>query len=329
MDQGPPRRWLSEAQRMDARIAELRPQADRRVVGQHVISRVLLRRFAAPIGSAGYQVLPFDLRHPARLHKVRGVGACGRMNNFAPFASASLEEVRGRLETQVPEAAKAVDRGDVFQSEQYVRVLKDLIALHWVRSLHFRAVHQQIFNEVYTEHRTALLTHKSGLLRAAVLQRYRLHLPGPAGLAAAADELLRPQVENFASGADFRVRIEEAFGKAKEIIGSTGLEILVPEEGEFLLGDIPALTVCQDGGIRTYGMALGDSTGVVLPFGPRHLLVGRTPRNGFVAATAATVKDLNHLQIEAARRHVYLRPHSALDGFVRNYLDCGGRSSGD
>ncbi|MEU5274791.1 hypothetical protein AB0G87_00055 [Streptomyces asoensis] len=67
-----------------------------------------------------------------------------------------------------------------------MQTLKDLIALHLVRSLHFRNVHEHTFAKVYTEHRTALLTDQSDLLRLAVLQRSGLHLPGPQGLAAAA-----------------------------------------------------------------------------------------------------------------------------------------------
>ncbi|MEU4655005.1 DUF4238 domain-containing protein [Streptomyces sp. NPDC023723] len=327
MNEGSSNPWLVAAQQIDARIKELRPEADRHVVGQHVISKVLLKRFATPFGSHGFKLVPFDLDHPDRLHKVASPRECGKVKYFARFASASLEQVWGKLETRIPEAARAVERGDVFQHEQHVQTLKDLIALHLVRSLHFRNVHERTFAKVYTEHRTALLTDQSDLLRLAVLQRSGLHLPGPQGLAAAADQILSPHLTNFENGADFRVRIEVTFDKAKEMISSAGLEILVPAAGEFLLGDTPALAIQQSETRTTFPVAIGDSTAIVLPFGPKHLLVGRTPRNGMSTATEETVGFLNRLQIEAAQQRVYFRPRSGQEAIVRGYLKQGGRSA--
>ncbi|MFI0990626.1 DUF4238 domain-containing protein [Streptomyces exfoliatus] len=326
MNEGSPDRWLA-AQRIDARIEELRPEAERHVVGQHVISQVLLKRFATPFGSNGLKLVPFNLRHPNRLHKMASPRECGKVKHFARFASASLEQVWGKLETRISDAALAVDRGDVFQNEQHVQTLKDLIALHLVRSLNYRDVHERIFTTVYAEHRTALLTDKSDLLRLAVLQRSGLHLAGLQGLAAAADQILRPHLVNFQNGADFRVRIEDTFVKAKEMISDAGLEILVPATGEFLLGDTPALAIQQSGDRTVFNVAIGDSTAIVLPFGPRHLLVGRTPRNGMGIATVETVGFLNRLQVEAAQQRVYIRPNSGQEAFVRSYLNQGGRSA--
>ncbi|AKL71091.1 DUF4238 domain-containing protein [Streptomyces sp. Mg1] len=327
MNEGSSAQWLAVAQQIDARIEELRPEADRHVVGQHVISQVLLKRFATPFGSNGLKLLPFNLDHPNRVHKLASPSECGKVKHFARFASASLEQVWGRLETRIPDAAVAVARGDVFDNEQHVQTLKDLIALHLVRSLNFRDVHERIFTKIYTEQRTALLTDQSDLLRLAVLQRSGLHLAGPQGLVAAADEILRPHLANFENGADFRVRIEDTFAKAKEMISGAGLEIPVPAVGEFLLGDIPAVAIRQSGTRTAFNVAIGDSTAIVLPFGPRHLLVCRTPRNGMGVATEETVGFLNRLQIEAAQQRVYIRPNSSQDAFVRSYLKQGGRSA--
>ncbi|WP_371637468.1 DUF4238 domain-containing protein [Streptomyces zaomyceticus] len=303
MNEGSADRWLTVAQ-FDARIEELRPEAERHVVGQHVISQVLLKRFATPFGSNGLKLVPFNLDHPDRLHKMASPRECGKVKHFARFASASLEQVWGRLETRIPDAALAVDRGDVFQHEQHVQTLKNLIALHLVRSLHYRDVHERIFTKVYTEQRTALLTEQSDLLRLAVLQRSGLHLTGAQGLAAAADQILQPYLTTFENGADFRIRIEDTFAKAKEMISAAGLENLVPATGKFLLGDTPALAIQQSEDRTAFNVAIGDSTAIVLPFGPRHLLVGRTPRNGMDIAPAEMVTFLNQLQIEAAQEWV-------------------------
>ncbi|MFD5617056.1 hypothetical protein [Streptomyces yangpuensis] len=105
------------------------------------------------------------------MHKKASPRECGKVKHFARFASASLEQLWGKLETRIPDAAAAVDRGDVFQHEQHVQTLKDVIALHLVRSLNYRDVHERIFTKIYTEQRKALLTDQSDLLRLAVLQQ--------------------------------------------------------------------------------------------------------------------------------------------------------------
>ncbi|MEU9062409.1 hypothetical protein AB0D13_26970 [Streptomyces sp. NPDC048430] len=71
--------WQTAAQQIDARIEELRPEADRHVVGQHVISKVLLKRFATPFGSHGLKLVPFNLDHPDRVHKLASPRECGKV----------------------------------------------------------------------------------------------------------------------------------------------------------------------------------------------------------------------------------------------------------
>ncbi|MFE1391080.1 hypothetical protein ACWDMR_32975 [Streptomyces althioticus] len=90
MYEGSSSQWLVATQQIDARIEELRPEADRHVVGQHVISQVLLKRFATPFGSDGLKLAPFNLDHPDRLHKMVSPRECGKVKYFARFASASL-----------------------------------------------------------------------------------------------------------------------------------------------------------------------------------------------------------------------------------------------
>ena len=322
MNEGSPAQWLAAAQKIDARIEKLRPEADRLVVGQHVISQVLPS--ASPLRSAavGSSWCPSTLTTPTVCTRwqVRASAARSRTSHASPLPLWNSSGASSRHGYPTP---RAVDRGDVFQHEHHVQTLKDLIALHLVRSLNYRKVHERIFAKVYTEHRTALLTDKSDLLRLAVLQRSGLHLSGPQGLAAAADQILSPHLENFENGADFRARIEDTFAKAKEMISDAGLEILVPADGEFLLGDTPALAIQQSETGTAFNVAIGDSTAIVLPFGPRHLLVGRTPRNGLSIATEETVSFLDRLQIEAAEQRVYLRPRSGLDAIVRRYLKQG------
>lgn len=62
-------------------------------------------------------------------------------------------------------------------------------------------------------------------------------------------------------------------------------------------------------------MAFGDAMSMVLPVGPRCLLA-RGPQNLTGIVTAAAVGDFNTMQVRAAKRYVYMHPHSRLERFT-------------
>jgi hypothetical protein len=89
-----------------------------------------------------------------------------------------------------------------------------------------------------------------------------------------ADELMEPSRALASSGALWRERIESLYLNARAMTDSAGLEILTPPVGgEFLIGDVPALTVRADhAGVGVLGgLALADAQSVFLPLGPRHV----------------------------------------------------------
>ncbi|MET8453935.1 DUF4238 domain-containing protein [Streptomyces sp. NPDC005209] len=300
-----------------ARIAELASQADRRVIRRHVISQVLLREFAAPAKrGCGLHVQPYDLQHPQRRLKGRAPRGVGQIENFVPYASASLEAQWGAVEQELPDVFTAVKRGNALGDPHIRTVLRDLVALHYVRSQHYRDLFHRVFAEAYQQRRGWLLTEGQELLRTASLHRTGLHTTGPQGIALRADQVLSPRLAAYRSGALLRVRIEDSFHKARELMAQWSLEILEPEDGEFLIGDNPALTVRYEGTNLLYSMALGDSHTTVLPIGPRHMIAlgpadvhGRIPKH--------LVDHMNVLQLKAARRYAYTRPGSPLAALIR------------
>src|SRR5690348_1417823 len=83
------------------RIRELGPEAHKRIMNQHVVSRVILKGFAAPgPGSKGWQLTPFDLRLGHEL-RARGLRGCGKLPNFLEFASESAEQLWKTVEDQL------------------------------------------------------------------------------------------------------------------------------------------------------------------------------------------------------------------------------------
>ncbi len=75
------------------------------------------------------------------------------------------------------------------------------------------------------------------------------------------------------SGALWRERIESLYLNVRAMTQAAGLEILTVQDGEFLIGDVPALTVrAGHAGVGVMGgIALAEAQSVLLPLGPRHV----------------------------------------------------------
>ncbi|MFF2518883.1 DUF4238 domain-containing protein [Streptomyces sp. NPDC058086] len=298
------------------RITELASETDAPVKRQHLISQVLLAQFATPIRqTAGLHVRPHDLRNPQRLCKARTPRGVGWIEDFVPYASASIEQVWKQVEQHLPEVFASVAAGTALNEPDTVSLLRDVLALHWVRSQHYRDLHKVIFRAFYQERLRRFLDEDQVLLQLAVWERTGLLVSGREGLTLHAERVLAPMADAYESGALFRVRIEASFAKARSLLASHAVQILLPEQGEILIGDNPALTVRRDGLRLSYNMALGDAHSVVLPIGPSYVL-STGPQPEYLRLRAAEVDELNTLQICAARRYVYTRPGSALRPFI-------------
>ncbi|WP_189219009.1 MULTISPECIES: DUF4238 domain-containing protein [Streptomyces] len=299
------------------RIAELTPQASENVMGQHIVSKVLLREWAAAVKHTTIEhVQPYDLQHPKRRLNTRPPRGIGKIENFVPWASTSLEIKWGLVERELPDALAAVKAGIALGQPRTAGILRDLIALHYIRSHHYREAFNRVFTEFLPRQREWLLTERADQLEAAYLQHTGRPAAGPEDLAAIADEIFSLMLDQFHDGSLLRVRIEASFDQARQLMAQYSLEILETEEGEFLIGDNPALTVRKEGDSLSHGMALLDSHTTVLPIGPHHMLaLGPTPFYGRLAKSA--VDKMNVLQIKAAREYVYTRPNSYLAAIVR------------
>ena len=120
-----------------ARLRELGSVTERRIRDQHVVSRVILKGFAAPgHGGKGWQLTPFDVRL-GREGKPRGLKVCGRVPDFLLCASESAERLWGEVENRLGPAIKAARDGHLHEHDSHVSAIRDGIALHLVRSLRY------------------------------------------------------------------------------------------------------------------------------------------------------------------------------------------------
>lgn len=104
------------------------------VTGQHMTSKVVLKRFGEPAGPHQGLICPFRLEYPHARHRLVGPGGCAKANNFVAWASASVERLWKETEDRLPDALAAMDAGTLFGDPRHVSVIKSAIALHFARS---------------------------------------------------------------------------------------------------------------------------------------------------------------------------------------------------
>lgn len=302
-------------------IRRVLQEADDNVKDQHVVSKVVLKRFAARHGKFKGLIVPFNLDYPNGGHRPRGADGCGKIENFVPVASRSLEMLWKQTEDKLHDAFKLFGSTNPFEKQEPISLIKDTIALHYVRSPPIKEKHFSVFDEAFAHTRELLLSEGLEILDRGFADKY--------GRAPADDyerdefilKLTQYLIDAKDQGAVFRSRIEELYAKARAQLSRFGVEIITPTEGEFLIGDVPALTVRHGElavGVRA-GIALGDANTVIMPLGPKHL-VALGPANLSGTIPKSEVDRLNMMQVQAAEQYVYFRPESGLEKSVRSAL---------
>jgi hypothetical protein len=300
-----------------ARAQQFASQPNEVVPNQHVVSKALLKRFARRHKKSGLVVQSMDLWHPAAPLKDRSPRECGKVQHFVRFASKSTEDLWWEVENLLPQALDAVHRDTFFDNPEAVSTILDTIALHFVRSRQTRVAHERSWARAYRDARLGMVQYAD-----AIATKYQeetgLYLVGAEGRRTLIDRMFADIVGKVDDGVLFRVRVEDLFRKVRGDLRSAGLEILRPERGEFLIGDTPALTLARDGRVGVLGgVPLGDAANVLLPLSPT-CCAGLGPAHRTHMVSKDVVDRINAIQVQAAYRHVYFRPSSGLQTFVRS-----------
>lgn len=187
-------------------------------------------------------------------------------------------------------------------------MLRNAIALHYVRNPQALDVHEQTFDDAFRDAADGLAA--TSAAAEAFRRRYRLEPAGPESRRVGAEELLAGMKERFTQGALFRLRVQDLFETVCERFQNSGVEVLSPAAAgsEFLIGDTPALTVhfiSGAAGVRA-GVSLAAANTVMLPLTPR-LLVCLGPATKAAQVPPGFVELVNHVQVRAARQHVLHR----------------------
>ena len=293
------------------------------ITEQQLISKVLLKRFVEPSGPHRGLICPFRLEFPRASLRLVGPDGCAKVDNFVAWASASVERLWKETEDRLPDALAAMDADTLFGNAEHMSVIKSAIALHFARSKAARVIHARVWAETVERGRCWWMTENRRLLAYWFYREKGLYPAGDEALRIFADEIMELSFSLADSGTLWRERIESLYVQARTVTDAAGLEIVTPaDSGEFLIGDVPALTVRGDrSGVGVLGgIALAEAQSVFLPLGRRHAAaLGRVDRR--IHLTSDQVAEVNARQLRGAIDYVYLRPGSPLMDTVRSFAE--------
>lgn len=273
-----------------------------------MLSRVLLRRFAVDDGH-GDRVIRFDLRHESETR--RPVSAVGYVKNFITHEPAAAEALWSSVEARMPEVFMHLDVGDLRQSPELVEIMKQFIALHFLR----RERTKVAFNrsaEFAVGERLRAYDERVELHEQAVLWALGRPAVGPADFETAR-EAVEARYRSILPEA-LHINATQLFARAQTDVRRLELQIGTVEAGELLLSDIGVVSFNER--LEVSADPLFGTDNKFLPVGPRHVVsLASTADDRFLAPPH--VDALNRLSVLAADSTVFYRPNAGLSSFVR------------
>lgn len=277
---------------------------------QHVVSQVLLRRFAVDgkveVASLEYPNGPWLKRAPA---------AVGYVRDFVRADVSAVEQAWAEVEGRLAAAFSEVDQGGIIKAGGAIEsALRDCLALHWARSIPIRAAVDQAWLRVRARS-FADLEGRPAVLDRAFQQLTGLHADGPEARAIA-NEMLHEGPEELQSGEHFAERVLFFFECARTKLAATHVAVydLPTIAGDLLLADSPVVTPNRSRtGWRPGQVALDDAVGFAMPIGPR-VAISANDAPTRHTVSVAQVDELNQMQKLVADAHVFRRPRPRHEG---------------
>lgn len=289
-------------------------------VRQHYVSQVLLGRFSKDPALKNGEVGQSDVVNGREL-PVRAPGSIGFEPYFIKYDGDRMEALWGTVETPMRAAFEALSDGTPELLESKQAQIRDFIALHFARSLEAQKIHQESLKGVEARTRA----NKELQERLANIN-YRLDLSkAPSILDEMAEAVLSPIQSLESQGSLFQEWVESVFQQTRQHLATYSLSIRpAGEEGEYLLGDCPAVGVAPGMDPRKRPPLL-DAKMLILPLTPGYAVMAYPPGPGDPLFSVDPVEQgiltaINHGQIAQAHRRVYYRPGSGHGLTVQNYL---------
>lgn len=238
-----------------------------------------------------------------------GTNGVGYVRHFVPVDSQATEKLWQQVESHLTQAITAALNGTALTSPAHLSTLRRAVALHFARNPQTLTIHNQSFTDALQDQVEQWA--KTPLATEAFRRRYGLEPAGPEALHLGAEAALERLVQLHKEGGLFRLSVQRLFEIVCDRFDTRGIQILTPASPskEFLLGDIPALTL--DHATGAVGLAQGVTADhadeIFMPLAPG-LLVAVGPPDGARPIPDHEVDQYNRRQACAAHDYLIHRP---------------------
>lgn len=281
--------------------------AQKTVPRQHFLSQVVQRRWEEPVPRRGKVLKYYDLdTGDDDFDTTKNLGV---VFHFVHVDSQTTEDLWGVLENDLNRAVDPTLAGTALSPAQ-LDTVKECVALHYIRNPQIVKPHHDGFAVARQQQTDRLI--ELGLADQAYYDQHGLWPAGPQARQEGADLLQARMAGYHASGGLFRLSIQRLFETVRDDwFDRMNLELVVPASSskEFLVGDVPALTVdtaTKAAGIRN-GVAIGNADLIFMPLAPKLVAIVGTG-TGVRTADDAEVDEFNRYQVTGASKFVYCRP---------------------
>ncbi len=291
-------------QRLEDASSTSRPKVPK----QHVITQRLLEEFTEIVDpKAGLQLVRFNLKYGAPT--LTGTGGAGYVRDFVAIDSQATESIWKSVEDHLPEVIDTAKSGVPTTDPELLELLRNTIALHFVRNPQTRDVHENSFELAYANSVARWSSTPWGA--EAFRREYGLIPAGPEAMRMGAEAAMRRLRERADDGVLFRLTVQRMFEAVCDRVEIRDVEILIPanNDKEFLIGDVPALTINFASGAAGLAqhVTVDEADAIVLPLGPR-VLASLGANSGVRTIDDTEVDHFNALQVRAAATYVHYRP---------------------
>ena len=249
----------------------------------HLISQVILKQFA---NDQRQIVVHTKDRDDTELQPI---GCIAYMDIDEVLIKKLEEQWSQEIEAKADTAINNLKAGNINYFEKHIGVVKNLFALHFIRSQVFRLVEankQAIDNRLAQtkDEVTAIYPEYNDLIERTYAKE---HETAYVDIAIKVMEEYIPKVNDYISDSNIGFEIGEA-----------------PNNSEFVIGDIPVIT-----GDRNYrfGIPITEANVIAMPLTPNHLVaLKKNPETKkYKRLTAEQVKTANSRQLGLMQNHYY------------------------
>jgi hypothetical protein len=258
------------------------------ITNSHFITKTLLRRFTSnkqlEVHHKDYNNVSY--RNPEQISYIQ----------FPSEIINKHEAIWSQIERRMAGIFHMLDNGQILENETNKNVIKEFIALHFVRSMHV----------------IALIGRNEPKYFQQILDNIKLENPE---IENELNESIPSQREHFAYLLKYKFLptfFESNFNRVMEYVLDQDIEIAeVLGKYELILSDSPIINLDdQNNQSILEGVALLKSTTLIMPLGPRHIvaLKSKNAQKEYIPLLTNSVNKINSFSVKQSVNYFYCNP---------------------